>query len=68
MHETTKEAPTKGKSRGHMFLVDVPTYAAVCDLGDPDAAAVYLILGGWNRDGQPHQHLVTRSSQQAHRP
>ncbi len=27
-----------------MFLVDVPTYAAVCDLGDPDAAAVYLIL------------------------
>lgn len=27
-----------------MFLVDVPTYAAVCDLEDPDAAAVYLIL------------------------
>ena len=32
------------KNRGYMFLVDVPTYAAVCDLGDADAAAVYLIL------------------------
>lgn len=34
----------KAKNRGHMFLVDLPTYAAVCDLGDPDVAAVYLIL------------------------
>lgn len=39
---TTKAA--KGKTRGHMFLVDLPTYAAVCDLDDPDVAAVYLIL------------------------
>lgn len=40
--ETTGAA--KVKSRGNMFLVDLPTYAAVCDLGDPDVAAVYLIL------------------------
>ena len=32
------------KSRGHMFLVDVPTFARVCRLGDADAAAAYLIL------------------------
>lgn len=38
------QLPAKLKNRGHMFLVDVPTYAAVCDLGDPDVAAVYLIL------------------------
>lgn len=37
-------APKKSKNRGNMFLVDVPTYAAVCGLGDPDVAAVYLIL------------------------
>lgn len=36
--------PKTPKNRGHMFLIDVPTYAAVCNLGDPDAAAVYLIL------------------------
>lgn len=39
-----EDAPTKGKNRGNMFLIDVPTYAAVCSLGDPDAAAAYLIL------------------------
>lgn len=41
------------KRRGHLFLVDVPTFAKVCDLGDVDAAASYLILaagtGGDNR-------------------
>jgi hypothetical protein len=41
------------KRRGHMFLVDVPTFAEVCSLGDVDAAAAYLILaagtGGDNR-------------------
>jgi len=35
---------SKPKNRGHMFLVDIPTYAAVCDLRDADVAAVYLIL------------------------
>lgn len=46
MHEDVAEdtKPTKEKNRGHMFLVDVPTYAAVCNLGDADVAAVYLIL------------------------
>lgn len=32
------------KKRGHLFLVDVPTFAKVCSLGDADAAAAYLIL------------------------
>lgn len=32
------------KKRGNMFLVDVPTYAQVCALGDADVAAAYLIL------------------------
>ncbi|WP_230281380.1 hypothetical protein [Croceicoccus sp. Ery15] len=32
------------KKRGHLFIVDLPTFAKVCDLGDPDAAAAYLIL------------------------
>ncbi|OJY67140.1 MAG: hypothetical protein BGP16_18285 [Sphingobium sp. 66-54] len=32
------------KRRGHMFLVDVPTFAKVCSLGDADASAAYLIL------------------------
>lgn len=32
------------KKRGHMFLVDLPTFAKVCSLGDADAAASYLIL------------------------
>jgi len=46
MHEDVTDAAqsAKEKNRGHMFLVDVPTYAAVCNLGDADVAAVYLIL------------------------
>ena len=40
----TDEQPVKRKSRGNLFIVDVPTYAAVCALGDADVAAVYLIL------------------------
>lgn len=30
--------------RGHFFIVDVPTFEAVCALQDADAAASYLIL------------------------
>jgi hypothetical protein len=48
---TIADPPTAGgkttktpKRRGHMFLVDVPTFAKVCSLGDADAAASYLIL------------------------
>lgn len=46
MHDVSQDATkvARVKSRGNMFLVDLPTYAAVCDLGDADAAAVYLIL------------------------
>lgn len=32
------------KQRGQFFIVDVPTFVAVCKLGDVDAAAAYLIL------------------------
>lgn len=32
------------KKRGNLFLVDVPTYGAVCALGNADVAAAYLIL------------------------
>lgn len=39
------EKPDKpARNRGHFFLVDVPTFAKVCELKDPDAAAAYLIL------------------------
>lgn len=34
----------KPKQRGQFFIVDVPTFVAVCKLGDVDAAAAYLIL------------------------
>ncbi|GEO01850.1 hypothetical protein NSE01_36820 [Novosphingobium sediminis] len=34
----------KPKQRGQFFIVDVPTFVAVCELGDVDAAAAYLIL------------------------
>ena len=45
MHSNDDDSSgSKPKNRGHMFLVDIPTYAAVCDLGDADVAAVYLIL------------------------
>lgn len=42
-------APIQGRGkrvrdRGHMFLVDRPTFAKVCELGDADVAAAYLIL------------------------
>lgn len=36
--------PRKPKQRGQFFIVDVPTFVAVCKLGDVDAAASYLIL------------------------
>lgn len=36
--------PRKPKQRGQFFIVDVPTFVAVCKLGDVDAAAAYLIL------------------------
>lgn len=42
--DETDALPAKEKNRGHMFLVDVPTYAAVCNMGNADAAAAYLIL------------------------
>jgi hypothetical protein len=32
------------KRRGDFFIVDMPTFAAVCDLGNADAAAAYLVL------------------------
>lgn len=45
---------------GHFFLIDVPTFDAICQLGHPDAAAAYLILAAgtgpdnmtssWGRD------------------
>ena len=38
------KAVKRPKKRGHLFIVDLPTFAKVCDLGDPDAAAAYLIL------------------------
>lgn len=38
-----KEAK-RPKDRGHLFLIDVPTFAKVCSLGDADVAAAYLIL------------------------
>lgn len=34
----------KPRQRGQFFIVDVPTFVAVCTLGDVDAAAAYLIL------------------------
>lgn len=44
MHET-ENAATAGKGeRGHMFLIDIPTFGKICDLGDADLAAVYLIM------------------------
>lgn len=36
--------PGKSKKRGNFFAVDLPTFHAVCALGDPDAVASYLIL------------------------
>lgn len=38
------KATKSPKKRGHMFLVDVPTFAKVCSLNDADVAASYLIL------------------------
>ena len=38
------KAVKQPKKRGHLFLIDLPTFAKVCSLGDPDAAAAYLIL------------------------
>ncbi len=47
MSKTDGAIPAKSrkpKQRGQFFIVDVPTFVAVCDLGDVDAAAAYLIL------------------------
>lgn len=41
-HGSKQERP-RG-ARGNFFLVDLSTFAKVCDLDDPDAAACYLIL------------------------
>lgn len=38
------KAVKRPKKRGHLFIVDLPTFAKVCSLEDPDAAAAYLIL------------------------
>lgn len=42
--ETSSDQKKKKKGRGSFFLVDVPTFSAVCALGDADVAASYLIL------------------------
>ena len=50
--------------RGNMFVVDVPTFAAVCDLSDADVAATYLILaagtGSDNRTSSWSREAVNR--------
>lgn len=62
MHDDVSAAKApKAKNRGHMFLVDVPTYAAVCALGDADAAAVYLILAA----GTGHDNRTSTWSREA---
>lgn len=43
-HEVSGVRTKRLKRRGHMFIVDVPTFTKVCDLGDADVAAAYLIL------------------------
>lgn len=52
------------KQRGNMFVVDVPTFAAVCDLDDADVAATYLILaagtGADNRTSSWSREAVNR--------
>lgn len=54
------------KNRGHMFLVDVPTFAKVCGLGDADAAAAYLILaagtGADNRTSTWSREAINKRS------
>ncbi len=42
--EKALQREKKAKDRGNFFLVDIPTFAKVCDLADPDIAAAYLIL------------------------
>lgn len=37
------------KGRGHFFAVDLPTFEAVCQAGNPDAAAAYLVLAAGTR-------------------
>ncbi|QZH75364.1 MAG: hypothetical protein JY451_01690 [Erythrobacter sp.] len=32
------------KKQGHFFIVDLPTFDAVCKMEDPDATAAYLVL------------------------
>jgi len=50
---TIEKKPQTEKSRGDFFGVDIATYHAVCDLGDPDIAAGYLILAaGTGADNQ----------------
>lgn len=63
MHDDAMEPASgkRSKSRGNMFLVDIPTYAAVCSLGDPDAAAVYLILAA----GTGHDNRTSTWSREA---
>lgn len=43
-NDSAEDRKSRTKTRGHLFIIDVPTFAAVCDLGDADVAAAYLIV------------------------
>lgn len=42
-NQSTPQKTKRTKDRGHLFLVDVPTFKSVCELG-VDVAAAYLVL------------------------
>ncbi len=50
--------------KGSFFIVDRPTFAKVCDLGDPDLAAAYLVLaagtGADNRTSSWSREAINR--------